>query len=574
MIVYGDPSFEAPIGALVEGLRSRLGVSPSATSLDEARLLLVQAGQLEQAAADGGLGEATVGQCEKLTDSAADLFLARWMPIQNAVGPAAPEADAACSALAAKLDRFRSDDILVDVKLPEGFAFYALFPESYAVATLKWLADRAPRDPILVIGIRSIGTSLSALVARLLRAAGHEAHRITVRPGGHPFARQVELPPGARGRARWALVVDEGPGLSGSSMASVAEAAVRAGFTRDRIIFLPGHGGDPGSQSSPDVRAWWSGTARYVTPTEDLRWDGRTLEEVLARHTAPEEEIETIEELTGGGWRRAAFSDPSEWPAVAAPFERRKIRVTRRDGASFLWSYVGLATPPGDAPERILAARASGGWTPPPTGMALGFLASPWIEGRRLTRADATPEVLAHIGRTIRAFAGPALSPAEALASHRRLADMLYWNSAEALGEEQALDFRPASAGAGTASKTYGDGRLSPHEWIRARDGRILKVDSLGHAWDHTVVGQQPIEWDVAGAMVEWDLDEEAATPLLEGSDLAATDALGFYRMAYAAFRLGICRMCAEMSSDPQEVERLRQAADLYRAALVKAIPS
>ncbi|HVL19831.1 MAG TPA: hypothetical protein VM422_02410, partial [Amaricoccus sp.] len=63
-------------------------------------------------------------------------------------------------------------------RTPEGFAFYALAPQAVAAA-----AAQVPWElPPLVIGIRSIGTALAAVVAARL---GVEA--LTVRPVGHPL---------------------------------------------------------------------------------------------------------------------------------------------------------------------------------------------------------------------------------------------------------------------------------------------------------------------------------------------------------------------------------------------------
>ena len=96
----------------------------------------------------------------------------------------------------------------MEVRVPEGYAFYALHPALYASA-----AAHLPPGDWRVIGIRSIGTSLSAVVAAALGAPPP----VTVRPTGHPFARELRL--SAELEAEWAahagpfVVVDEGPVL-------------------------------------------------------------------------------------------------------------------------------------------------------------------------------------------------------------------------------------------------------------------------------------------------------------------------------------------------------------------------
>ena len=52
----------------------------------------------------------------------------------------------------------------LEVSEPEGFAFYALYPEMYAEAARRLLRAARPQHAT-VIGLRSIGTTLSAVVA-------------------------------------------------------------------------------------------------------------------------------------------------------------------------------------------------------------------------------------------------------------------------------------------------------------------------------------------------------------------------------------------------------------------------
>src|SRR5207237_10820557 len=124
----------------------------------------------------------------------------------------------------------------------------------------------------------------------------------------------------------------------------------------------------------------------------------------------------------------------------------------------------------------------------------------------------------------------------------------------ESLGEDAAGRARhlaeAAAESAARGRRAAGDGRLAPHEWRRAAEGRLQKLDSAGHDADHTAIGRQPAAWDVAGALIEWDLDEQRAAMLLgayyaAGGDQLPPRLLRFYSMAYAAFRLGQCAMCS-----------------------------
>src|SRR5689334_3961381 len=102
-----------------------------------------------------------------------------------------------------ELPAVRPDDLPRDVnlKVPEGFAFYSVYPEAYADAARRLKLLAPPR----VIGIRSIGTTLGAVVAAALDAPPP----ISVRPFGDPFARRAELPTEVvEGHAHY-VIVDE-----------------------------------------------------------------------------------------------------------------------------------------------------------------------------------------------------------------------------------------------------------------------------------------------------------------------------------------------------------------------------
>src|SRR5207245_9547085 len=78
----------------------------------------------------------------------------------------------------------------LSVSPPDGFTYYALHPLDFANVLTRIPGDRRE---YAIIGIRSIGTTLSAVVLAALNAAGSPATRITVRPSGHPYSRNVEF---------------------------------------------------------------------------------------------------------------------------------------------------------------------------------------------------------------------------------------------------------------------------------------------------------------------------------------------------------------------------------------------
>src|SRR5690606_32203487 len=82
----------------------------------------------------------------------------------------------------------------VVARTPEGFAFYALHPAQYARAAAIWASERTP-GPVTVVGLRSAGTSLSAVVHVVLERLGFAVRSFAVRPRGPAWDRRPVLAP-------------------------------------------------------------------------------------------------------------------------------------------------------------------------------------------------------------------------------------------------------------------------------------------------------------------------------------------------------------------------------------------
>jgi hypothetical protein len=230
-----------------------------------------------------------------------------------------------------------------------------------------------------------------------------------------------------------------------------------------------------------------------------------------------------------------------------------------------------------------MTALAELGFGPSPLGVVHGFIMLPWIEGTPLTRRDADAAILAHIGRYLAQTMGPLLPRSGAAARVARLEDMLFWNTREALGQaaaDRARRFYEKICHNTLIGewRGYRDGRQAPHEWLWTSTGRLVKAGNTGHEIDQTMVGQQSIAWDVAGALVEWGVEMPAAKPLLTAFSAAGGDAIApgemtFYRLAYAAFRAGQCKLCTEANgADVPEHRRLWRAYRWYRSDLARTL--
>jgi hypothetical protein len=461
----------------------------------------------------------------------------------------------------------------LQLKTAEGYAFYALYPEAYAEAARRLSVGA----DALVIGVRSIGLGLAAVAAVALGAEPP----ISVRPVGHPFDRQLQLTPALeariRGRAHQPfVVVDEGPGLSGSSFGAVADALERLGVPPGRIAFLPGHGGDLGPQASAQHRARWAAAERPCVDFDALA--GERLATWFSDLTGGEPG--RIEDMSGGRWRAAVQPDEADWPAVDASKERRKFRLRSGDGASWLLKFAGL----GATGERAFDhARRLGeaGLSPPALAFRHGVIATPWLDGAaplRLRREDRLTFV-AHLGRYLGWRAANLPAPPDAGATLPELLEMARVNAAEALGEGAlaAPALQPGAwAAAGPLRRVWTDNRLHAHEWLTTPDGRWLKTDAVDHAGAHDLLGAQDSAWDVAGAEVEFDLSPDEAALLRRTLAEHAPIDPGLFRLlrpAYLAFQLGAWSMAADAHAGwPEEAARLRRVAARYRERLADCL--
>lgn len=522
MLVFGDSkhcsTWDHEI-ALLGAAFARLPLSPS---LDELRQVLVSCGQLEQGVADSGASN--LSAIEVLTDSVASCFVWRFL------GHAAkrPVFDEGLRGL---------QNHSLWIKEPEGFSFYALYPEQYIQSAFLW-ADAHIAEPsgVAVVGIRSIGTTLSAVVKAALEARGYRVRRLTVRPNNVSFGPKVDLP---RIDEPSALVVDEGPGLSGSTMASVVQALREKG-KRD-VAILPGHAKGPGSHASNMTRQLWGSTPQYVTDLAQLRWQGQGLEERLML-ASPSPACECID-LSVGQWRRLLFNTPGQWPAVCKQFEKLKYLVRFKGGRAWLWKFTG------HLPRRPKGALAH----------CSGFSAFEWIEGpRSVSHGQARQLLLQQVIQSAR----PLEQPHNALQRLRRIVRV---NITEAFGPAlaiKALKFCPRR------SPPYPrafDGRVAPHEWIWGLQHAPLNPNVATE--DHAAPGPQPLLWDLAALAVEWQWPARGHLP---GLPPVPRDVLLFYLAAYLAFRIGLSEFAA--AQDPEEAGRFRTLAKRYRLLLQRLL--
>ncbi|HLY98139.1 MAG TPA: hypothetical protein VKT33_03645 [Candidatus Angelobacter sp.] len=433
----------------------------------------------------------------------------------------------------------------MEISTAEGFAYYALHPMAFAEV---WKLLGALPQQLIVIGIRSIGTTLSAVTAAAARKHGTSAVRTTVRPGGHPYNRrasfspdQLELIEDGLRRNAGLLIVDEGPGLSGSSFLSVAEALVRAGVPAANIVLVCSH--------QPDL----DGLCAEDAPRRArcFRW--------VAAPAMPSVQAHGAKFIGGGEWRRRLIPDETLWPAAWISFERPKYLVEHGNGNKTLLKFLGLG-PYGEQVRVREEQLAIAKFAPLPRQEAGGFASYPCIAGRPLGHADLSRAVIERLARycafRVSAFAAPL--------DNLRALEFMGRHNALKLGADCDIRLcleRPVIA----------DGKMHPYEWLTTGDGEMLKTDSGIHGDDHFFPGVTDIAWDLAGVMIEWRMSPEQRRIFLEtyeklSGDAPAARINGFLR-AYAAFRAAWSVMAAHALRGTDEQRRFERESIQYRAA-------
>jgi hypothetical protein len=571
VIVYGDHRVIRAPRAAISALRDQLTAVAAMTGglARHAALVsaLIDAAAIAQGVADAALAAVGVDAPTDAGDAAMDAVMA----IAHAVARSW-QAHVHAPLDLRPLDRMLAADLgeTIELSRPEGYCFYALYPEAYLVASVR---ERLRRPgPRHVIGIRSIGTGLAAMVA-----VGAGAPRpTTVRPRGHPFDRRIDPAPALVERWRAdpeavIAVADEGPGLSGSSFGAVADVLEACGVDHDHLELYPSHGGDVGPEAPARHRARWSLVRRPVVDVDQLLLDPAAprlatwVADRVGPLTAP------LEDISGGRWRAHHYRDQASWPPACVHQERRKLLATTSD-ATWLVKFVGLGRHGEHATARARELAAAG-FGCEVAGLCHGFLVERWrSEARPLSRAPVERRILIDaVGRYL-AFRARHFAAAEPGSSLSRLVDMAAHNRGRALGvavaagrwRSMAVELEPAVVAIET------DNRLHAWEWLTVAGAHVVKTDAVDHHADHDLVGCQDVAWDVAAARIELGLSPNegrrlAAVVEHESGRALVPGLLALAAWCYPAFQLGRYAMAAAATADRDEVCRLRDAEARYR---------
>jgi hypothetical protein len=559
VIVYREQRARVDPGETLIALRRRVDRLPRTPDHDTIVGLLVDVGALEAAVVDAVMPEhddegVVTAKLRAATLAAGHALAASWHARWELLARW-------CAELGRRLHACASLPLPpeVDLRVPEGFAQYGLYPECYLEAAERLACELRP-SAVVCLGIRSIGTALSGVVAAALEDEGSTVASYTIRPRGHPFDRRPVLGGSLRerlaaSRSALFLLVDEGPGISGSSLAGTAEALASLGVPDSHIVLVPSWDPPPGSLRSETARRRWNRHRRYVSGFEHAWVESGRLDNLLGR--APTADV------SAGRWREELIADPARRPTIHPQHERRKFRTR-----STLLRFAGLGSV---GHKRLARARilAELGFAPHPGRLAHGFLALELVPGTPLARGEVDAELLDRMARYL-----ACLRERFAMAESDRtdLSEMIHVNLGE-VGLEAWADNLHDPADAPPVAV---DGRMLPHEWVRTARG-YLKVDALDHHDDHFFPGPVDIAWDVAAAGVEFGMSAEAREALVEhyrklSGDRTIGARLSYYTVAYLACRIGYASLAAEVLGETSDGHGFQRMLRAYQAVLTKEL--
>ncbi|MEB3042427.1 hypothetical protein [Rhizobium mulingense] len=580
MLVYGDVEhIESAAAVRASILRLMMACAEMEPSRERHETLVrafILTGELVQGLADQEFASKGADDLSELQDAGAKFLLMQSRAIMHSwrngfAGILSFQED-----WAAELESLDSADP-VRMKRAEGYAFYALYPESYIEAAS--ISNLTPKT--VVIGIRSIGTGLAALVSAALGAEP----AYSVRPTGHPFERQLQVT-AALSRRILAdpetdfAIVDEGPGLSGSSFGCVGDWLQANGVASGRLHFFPSHAGEPGPHASEPHRTRWRDRPRHVVSFDDFTSKAEDPRHRL--HTWAADVVgvarSSWRDLSGGAWRSVRYRDPSAWPPSFMQMEKRKFLMEAEGGAWHV-KFAGLCGSDVEKARRG-SLLSEAGFIPKIAGTCYGFIVEEWLEGIPLVNSGPTRHhIVDHLGRYLgfRARHLPALNGG---ASIQTLSEMAVFNVAEAAGSDTAAKLRRVIDTphrlSGRLRRVDTDNRLHPWEWLTTTAGRIMKTDALDHNAAHDLVGCQDIAWDVAGACVEFQLSSKEREHLanLVGREADCDlrdDVLRFFEACYLGFQIGLWSQ-AKAGADCAETERIGSTVKRYLDRLAELV--
>jgi hypothetical protein len=315
-------------------------------------------------------------------------------------------------------------------------------------------------------------------------------------------------------------LVDEGPGLSGSSFGGAARLLESLGIASSRIALLP---------------SWEAPADRLIhAPSADI-W--RRLPRYAAAPLAAPQDAVT--ELSAGRWR--AFF-PGQHQTVTWP---QQERVKYLSSSHELIKFAGLGEAAESAMERAHEL-AGAGFAPPVTGAADGWIRYQIVPAGPLRLHSPLMQRWSETAGNYLAFLASRFRLGERRPPQAQLQEMVAVNLRELLRLEHIPE---APEGIPVAL----DARMLPQKWGWA-SGQWIKFDGIDHCDDPFFPGPCDIAWDLA--TVEIEMGRAIGAAVLDvyrrrSGDRQIHRRLPWYRLAWCAFRTAYCRLAATQTEEP-----------------------
>lgn len=460
----------------------------------------------------------------------------------------------------------------IKVNVPEGFVYYGLYPETYIDAADRFYEKYEPGN-VVCIGIRSIGTQLSALVSAQLINNNCNVHSFTVRLKGHPFSRYLVLSRELENFVRdnnhlWFIIVDEGPGLSGSTIGGTVNKLLILGVDPKKIVIFPSWESDGRNFVSKTAREIWPGFEKFVGEFQHLWIKSGKLETGF--------NCDILKEFSAGLWRKHLLQSEKDYPAVHPHHEKRKYLLKgkgKENNTILLAKFAGLGNYGKEIIKRGIVLGKSR-FCPEIRGYANGFVIMPFIEGVPMKPENVDEEFIKFVAEYFALINNE--FTAELTATWENMTAMILQNTTEGLGSEWVENAQRVIKQFPSSSYQHNvvaiDGHVMSHEWIKTENG-FKKVDSLEHWSDQFFIGCQNIAWDIAGFMIEFELEEKMKRKLVDHyirltNDVDIESRLPFYLTAYCAFRIGYITLANLSVPDTKEKERFAVLKRKFREFL------
>jgi hypothetical protein len=462
---------------------------------------------------------------------------------------------------------------IVQSGVSEGFAFYGLFPETYLEAAKKF-ASQCNKKSLTVIGIRTIGTTLSAIVSATLTLLGYDTASFTVRPVGEPFDRKIrvsnELKKDIKSKINESFIItDEGPGLSGSSFGGTAQFLSELGVCDKNIIYFPSWEPQSSMLNCRMARDHWERHSRISGSFESVWIDTGRMQRLF--------NADSLIDLSAGMWREKLSKNCSGLPPVHPHHERRKYLVVKsavKNEPATLIKFSGLGRY-GEMTCQRAAHLQKSGCSLPVKSYASGFIEYEFIENNYRWIKDITLDFL-YSAAKYTAFLKKTF-PVNVIESPEAMIEMVKVNITESIGDSflDKLNIYQKYIDDSLYMKngTAVDGKMQLHKWFHY-ENRYIKTDHTDHHHDQFFPGNQDIAWDIAGGCIEWNLNNDHEKYFIdayikESGDTSVVNRVLPNKIAYCAFRVGISKLFSQVLRGTYDGILFEKKYEYYKNCLI-----